>query len=407
MSTGNLTMEMNHRFGHITLDFPILSNLTYLDNAATTQKPRAIIQAMTKFYEEENANVHRGIYTLSEKATMAYEAARETVAQFIGAAAEEIIFTKGTTESINLLAQSLGKTLQPGDEVVLSEMEHHANLVPWQELAKEKKAVLKFIPLTSDFQLDMEKAQQLITRTTKIVSVVHMSNVLGTINPVTELAALAHQVGAVCIVDAAQSVPHMPINVRKLGCDFLAFSGHKMLGPMGIGVLYGTKKLLETLSPFQYGGGMIQEVTYEKSTWNEVPWKFEAGTPHVAGAIGLAAAIDYLQGIGMDQIQEHDQELTTYALEHLSQLPGITIIGPRTNRGAVISFTLSGIHPHDLSEVLDRERIAIRAGHHCAMPLHTKLGLVGTNRVSLYLYNTIEDIDRLIAGIRNAQRIFR
>ncbi len=388
-------------------DFPILSKVIYLDNAATTQKPKAVTRAITKFYEEDNANVHRGVYTLSQKATLAYEAARKTAAQFINAAPEEIIFTRGTTESLNLLATSLGKNLKPGEEIILTEMEHHSNLVPWQQLAHEKKAVVKFIPITPDFTLDMKKAQTLITSKTKIVSVAHISNMLGTINPVKELAKLAHRVGAVMIVDGAQSVPHMKIDVQELGCDFLAFSGHKMLGPTGIGVLYGKKKLLEAMSPFNYGGDMIREVTYEKSTWNDIPWKFEAGTPHIAGAIGLAAAIEYLQTMGMKNIQQHDQQLTMYALEKLSRLPGITIIGPRTNRGPVISFTVAGIHPHDVSEILDRERIAIRGGHHCVMPLHTKLELAGTCRASFYLYNTTKDIDALITGLQQAQRVFR
>ncbi len=390
-------------------DFPILKNVVFLDNAATTQKPNAVINAMTKFYAEENANVHRGIYTLSEKATVAYEDARQTVAQFINAAPQEIIFTKGTTESLNLLAASLGKSLHPGDEIVLTEMEHHANLIPWQELAREKKAVLKFIPLDDSFALDMAVARRLITAQTKIVSAVHLSNVLGTINPIKELATAAHAVGAVMVVDAAQSIAHLPIDVQQLHCDFLAFSGHKMLGPMGIGVLYGKKKLLEAMPPFQYGGDMIKEVTYERATWNDLPWKFEAGTPHVAGAIGLAAAIRYINNIGRDNFQEHGQQLTTYALQKLSAIPGITIIGPKTiqARGPVISFTVQGIHPHDVAEILNRDRIAIRSGHHCAMPLHTKLGLAGTNRISFKVYNTTEEIDQVIACIQRAQEIFQ
>ena len=382
-------------------DFPILHNIIYLDNSSTTQKPRKVIEAIKKYYEEENANVHRGVYRLSLQATMAYEKAHEIVAKFIHARFEEIIFTKGTTESLNLLAYSLGKKLQAGDEIVLTEMEHHANLVPWQQIAKEKKAILKFIPITPDYRLNMQKAQELITLKTKIVSVTHISNVLGTINPVQKLAELAHQVGAVMIVDAAQSVPHLPINVKELDCDFLAFSGHKMCGPTGIGVLYGKKELLETMDPFLYGGDMIKEVTFEKSTWNDVPWKFEAGTPNIAGAVGLAAAIGYLLNLGMENIHQYEQELTAYALPKLSALTGITLLGPTTTeeRGALFSFTVEGIHPHDVSELLDKATICVRGGHHCAMPLHTNLNLNSSVRASLYFYNTTEDIDALVDAL--------
>jgi len=382
-------------------DFPILTNIIYLDSASTTQKPTAVIEAITKYYEEDNANVHRGVYKLSLKATMAYENAHEIVAKFIGTQFEEVIFTKGTTESINLLAYSLGKKLQPGDEIVLTEMEHHANIVPWQQLAKEKKLILKFIPITSDFRLDMNKARELITPNTKIISVTHISNVLGTINPVKELAALAHEAGAIMIVDAAQSVPHMPINVKELNCDFLAFSGHKMCGPTGIGVLYGKKELLETMDPFLYGGDMIKEVTFEKSTWNDLPWKFEAGTPHIAGAAGLAAAIEYLQSIGMENIAAQELELTKYTLQKLSAIPGIQLIGPSSfeQRGAVFSFVVDGIHPHDVSELLDKKNICVRGGHHCAMPLHEKLKINGSTRASFYFYTTKEDVDVWIEAL--------
>ncbi len=392
--TINITLDLKQ-------DFPILKNIIYLDSASTTQKPTAVINAIKKYYEEDNANVHRGVYKLSLKATMAYEKAHEVVAKFIGAQFEEVIFTKGTTESLNLLAYSLGKTLKAGDEIVLTEMEHHSNLVPWQQLAKEKGLILKFIPITSDFRLDMRKARELITSKTRIVSVTHVSNVLGTINPVKELAALAHEVGAVMIVDAAQSVPHMPINVKELNCDFLAFSGHKMCGPTGIGVLYGKKELLEKMDPFLYGGDMIKEVTFEKSTWNDLPWKFEAGTPNIAGAIGLAAAINYLQKIGMEKIQQHEQELTRYALQQLSSLPGLTLIGPASaeERGAVFSFTVEGMHPHDVSELLDQANICVRGGHHCAMPLHQKLEIPGSVRASLYFYNTGGDIEALLTAL--------
>ncbi len=382
-------------------DFPILKNIIYIDNSSTTQKPQQVIDAIIKYYEEENANVHRGVYKLSLRATMAYEHAHEIVAKFIGAQFEEVIFTKGTTESLNLLAYSLGKRLKTGDEIVLTEMEHHANLVPWQQLAKEKGLIVKFIPVTADFRLNMDKARELITTKTKIVSVTHISNVLGTINPVKELAALAHAAGAVMIVDAAQSVPHMPINVKELNCDFLAFSGHKMCGPTGIGVLYGKKELLEIMDPFLYGGDMIKEVTFENSTWNDLPWKFEAGTPHIAGAVGLAAAVEYLQYVGMKNIWQHEQELINYTLQKIRNISGIRLLGPTTaeNRGAVFSFVLEHVHPHDVSELLDKATICVRGGHHCAMPLHEKLKVSGSTRASLYFYNTREEIDQLLNAL--------
>lgn len=386
-----------------TKDFPILkSGLIYLDNSATTQKPSKVIEAVKQYYEEGNANVHRGIYKLAQKSTVLYEKAHEVVAKFIGAEFEEVIFTKGTTEGLNLLAYSLGKNLQAGDEIILTEMEHHSNIVPWQQIAKEKGAVLKFIPITKDFRLDLEKVQELITKKTKIVSVVHMSNVLGTINPIKEIAEAAHSVGAVLIVDAAQSVPHMPINVKELNCDFLVFSGHKMCAPTGIGVLYGRKELLGTMQPFLYGGDMIREVSFEKASWNDLPWKFEAGTPNMAGAAGLMAAIEYLQKIGMENIAAHGQELAKYALEKLSAIPTIIILGLTNteNRGPVISFTIEGMHPHDVSEMLDKENIAVRGGFHCAMPLFSKLGIDGSIRASFYIYNTLEDIDRLVEAAK-------
>ena len=394
-------MKENKLQGTVRNDFPILQNIIYLDNSSTTQKPKQVIDAIKKYYEEDNANVHRGVYKLSLKATLAYEHAHEVVAKFIGAQFEEVIFTKGTTESLNLLAYSLGKILQPGDEIVLTEMEHHANLVPWQQLAKEKNLILKFIPITADFQLDMSKARELITPKTKMVSATHISNVLGTINPVKELAALAHQAGAMMIVDAAQSVPHMPIDIKELNCDFLTFSGHKMCGPTGIGLLYGKKELLETMDPFLYGGDMIKEVTFGKSAWNDLPWKFEAGTPHIAGAVGLAAAIEYLQSIGMENIQRHEQELVDYTLQKIKKIPRVQLLGPTTaeNRGAVFSFTINGIHPHDVSELLDKANICVRGGHHCAMPLHQVLEVNGSVRASLYFYNTKEDVDTFIDSI--------
>ncbi len=382
-------------------DFPILKNIIYLDNSSTTQKPKQVIDAIKKYYEEDNANVHRGVYKLSLKATMAYEKAHAVVAKFIGAQFKEVIFTKGTTESLNLLAYSLGKKLQAGDEIVLTEMEHHSNLVPWQQLAREKDLVLKFIPITSDFRLDMDKAREYITLKTKIVSITHISNVLGTINPVKEIAALAHEAGAVMIVDAAQSVPHMPIDVKELNCDFLAFSGHKMCGPTGIGVLYGKKELLEKMDPFLYGGDMIKEVHFDHSIWNDLPWKFEAGTPNIAGAVGLAAAVEYLRKIGIENIWHYEQELTKHVLQQFSALPKIKLLGPATHeeRGAVFSFTVENIHPHDVSEMLDKVNICVRGGHHCAMPLHEKLGVNSSVRASGYFYNTTEEIDALVEAL--------
>ena len=395
---------------NVQADFPILQStvhgkkLVYLDNSATSQKPSAVIRAMVKYYEQDNANVHRAIHYLSQRATLAYEQAHEIVAKFIGADREEIIFTKGTTESLNLLAYSLSKTLQLGDEIILSQMEHHSNLVPWQQVAKEKSLVLKFIPLASDYRLNMKAAQKLITPKTKIVSIVQMSNVLGTINDVKELARIAHQAGAVMIVDAAQSIAHIKVNVLELDCDFLAFSGHKMCGPTGIGVLYGKKERLLNLNPFLYGGDMIREVTFEHSTWNELPWKFEAGTPNIAAAVGLAAAIEYLQELGMEHITRQEQELTRYALQKLSALPKINIIGPQnfTDRGPVISFAIDNLHPHDLSEFLDQEGIAVRGGHHCTMPLMSVLQLPGTTRASFCFYNTKDDVDALCQRLQKA-----
>jgi cysteine desulfurase / selenocysteine lyase len=389
-------------------DFPILKDIIYLDNSATTQKPQSVINSISKYYSESNANVHRGIHDLSVKATLAYEDAHQVVADFIGAEFEEIIFTSGTTHSLNLVANSLGKSLEKGDEIVLTQMEHHSNIVPWQQLAK-RGVIIKFIPITPDYKLDMEEARQMITDKTKIVSVTHISNVLGTINPVEELANLAHQKGAIMIVDAAQSVPHIPINVKELNCDFLAFSGHKMCGPTGIGVLYGKKRLLEVMEPFMFGGDMIKEVSFKDSTWNDLPWKFEAGTPPIAQAVGLSTAISYLKNIGMEEVAKHNSNLTSYAIEKLNTVSGLKIIGPsdNKNRGAVISFELEGIHPHDISEILNREKIAVRGGHHCAMPLHNLLKIAGTTRASFYIYNTFSDIDVLVESIKKVQEIFK
>lgn len=393
-------------------DFPLLSRQSngkpfrYLDNSATSQKPRAVIEAMSSYYGSFNANVHRGIYRIAQEATLEYEKAHDVVAQFIGGQAEEVIFTRGTTDSLNLLAFSLAKQLREGDEILLTEMEHHSNIVPWQQVAKERKAILKYIPVSEEGTLLMEKAREMITTKTRIVSVTHISNVLGSINPVQEVASLAHEVGALLIVDAAQSIPHMPIDVTNLGCDFLAFSGHKMLGPMGIGVLWGRKQLLEDLEPYQYGGDMIREVRFDGATWNDLPWKFEAGTPNVPGALGLMKAIEYLQDIGMENIQQHTSEVTKYAQEELQKIPGLVILGP-ARRGPLVAFTMAGIHPHDIAELLDKENIAIRAGHHCAMPLHKKLGLGGSTRASFSIYNTKEDVDALVLGLHHVRKVFQ
>ncbi len=377
----------------------------YLDSAASSLTPKTVIEAMNEYYGNFRSNVHRGMYKTAGEATERYEAVRGIVAKFLNAfSSEEIVFTKGTTEALNLLASSLGRTFGPSDEVVLSEMEHHANLVPWQEAAKRHGFVLKFIPLTSEYRLDMDAARALITPKTKAVSIAHASNVLGTINPAKELAALAHAVGAVLILDAAQSVAHMRVDVQDLDCDFLAFSAHKVYGPTGVGVLYGKKTLLEKMEPAQYGGDMIREVKYETSTWNDSPMKFEAGTPNIAGVIGLGAAVQYLEAVGMENVEAHDQELTAYALEKLSAIPDVTVIGPGAGeRIGVVSFTVDGAHPHDLATLLDREGVAVRGGHHCAMPLMGKLGLTGTCRASFGAYNGKEDVDALVEALEKAK----
>lgn len=396
-------------------DFPILRRqvdgkpLTYLDSAATSQKPEAVLAAMEQYYRSYNANVHRGIYRISEESTARYEEARAKVAAFIHARSPKgVIFTRNATEAINLVAWSWGRAnFVAGDAILLSEMEHHSNLVPWQLLAKEKGLRLEFLRIDGKGLLDLGEAERLLSRGVKLVSITHVSNVLGTINPVREIARLAHGHGALMLVDGAQSVPHLPLNVQELDCDFLAFSSHKMLGPTGIGVLYGRRALLEEMEPFLGGGDMIREVHLYEALWNELPWKFEAGTPAIAEAIGLGAAVDYLQGIGMAEVREHELELASYALERIGELRGITIYGPPVpHRGGVVSFNLEGIHPHDLAALLDREGIAIRAGHHCAQPLMERLGVAATARVSFYLYNMSEEVDRLIEGIGKARRLF-
>ncbi|MBS3111241.1 cysteine desulfurase [Candidatus Woesearchaeota archaeon] len=395
-------------------DFPILEKpiregkrLVYLDTAATAQKPRQVIGAMDEFYRRHNANVHRAIHQLSEEATEIYEEAHRAVAGFINAGSmEEVIFTKNATESLNLLAYTLVPRLKKGDEIVLTQMEHHSNLVPWQQLAKRQGTPIKFITLTSDHQLNKESVEKTITDKTKVVAVAHVSNTLGTINDVQEIAKMAHERHAWCVVDGAQSVPHLPIDAQKLGCDFLAFSGHKMYGPSGIGVLYGRKELLEEMPPFLFGGGMIRSVDWEGSAWNGLPWKFEAGTPPMAEAAGLLAAVTYLKGIGMGAIGKHEKELASYALKTLSSLKNVTLYGPRKNRAGVFSFNVKGVHAHDVAAILDAEGIAVRGGHHCTMPLMSVLGVPGTARASLGIYSTTEDIDALAAGIGKVQKVF-
>jgi len=399
----------------IRKDFPILNRevygkrLVYLDNTSTTQKPIQVLRAVDDYYRTYNANVHRGIYRMAEEATEAYEAARVTVARFLNArSSTEIVFTRGTTESINLVSNSWGrKNVGPGDVIVATEMEHHSNLVPWQLLAEEKGATLRFIPVDHSGRLDLSGLDALLTGPVKLLAVTHMSNALGTINPVEELIRRAHAVGALVLLDAAQSVPHLGVDVRALDCDFLAFSGHKMLAPTGIGALYAKREHLEAMPPFLGGGEMIREVKLSGSTWNEVPFKFEAGTMNISGAIALGAAIEYLEGLGMDAVRGHDAELTSAALEALRSIPGVTIYGPpAAERGGIVSFTVSDIHAHDVAAVLDREGIAVRAGHHCTMPLHAKFGIAASTRASFYVYNVLEEIDQLAAGVRKAQQVF-
>lgn len=396
--------------------FPILDQevnghpLVYLDSAATSQKPLRVIEAVNQYYREYNSNVHRGVHTLGTKATDHYEGAREKVRKFISAeSTEEIIFTKGTTAGLNLVARSFGDAqVQEGDEIVITYMEHHSNLIPWQQLAKRKGAVLKYVPMQKNGTLRLEDVEKTVTERTKIVAAALVSNVLGTINPVKEMAKIAHSRGAYMVVDAAQGAPHMKVDVRDLDCDFLAFSGHKMCGPTGIGVLYGKKALLEEMEPLEYGGEMIDFVGLYDSTWKELPWKFEGGTPIIAGAIGLGEAIDFLEEIGLAEITAHEQDLSAYCLGQLSELEGITVYGPESadERAGLVTFNLENVHPHDAATILDAEGIAIRAGHHCAQPLMKWLDVTATARASFYLYNTKEDIDKLVAGIVKAKEYF-
>ena len=395
-------------------DFPILQRpvrgrrLVYLDSAATSQKPAAVIEALAAFYQRSNANVHRGIHTLAEEATAAYEGARARVAAFLGARDDEIVFTRGTTEALNLVAWGWAShRLRPGDTILVTLMEHHSNLVPWQQVAARGGFHLRAVPLTADGRLDRDAFSRLLAdHRPRVVALAHMSNVLGTINPVAELARQAREAGAVVVVDGAQSVPHLPVDVRRLGVDFLAFSAHKMLGPTGLGVLYGRRERLEEMEPLLTGGGMIRHVELQRSTWADPPHRFEAGTPPIAEAAAFACALDYLARLGMDAVAAHERDLVRYAWERLRQVKGLTLYGPEPeHRGGVISFTVAGVHPHDLAQVLDGEGVAIRAGHHCTQPLHRHLGVVATARASFYVYNDRDDVDRLVEGIERARRL--
>ena len=398
-------------------DFPILEveahpgvPLIYLDSAASSQKPTAVIEAMNAYYRGYNANVHRGIHRLSEDATNAYEGARQKIADFINApSAEQVIYTRNATEAFNLVAASWGRAnLQAGDEILLTEMEHHANIVPWQLIAAQTGAIIRYIPFTEEGRLDLSGLDELLTERTKLVSFTAVSNVFGTINPVIQLIEAAQAVGAITMIDAAQAVPHMPVDVQAWDCDFMAFSGHKMCGPTGIGILYGKRELLEAMPPYMGGGDMIRRVTLDGSTWNELPWKFEAGTPSIAEGIGLGTAVDYLSQLGMEDIHAHEQFITNYALESLSEIPDLTLWGPQQgDKGGVATFTMGKAHPHDIAEILDKDGIAIRAGHHCAMPLHHKLGLSATARASFYLHTTTAEVDALVASLHKVRQIFR
>jgi cysteine desulfurase / selenocysteine lyase len=398
----------------IRRDFPILDRridgkrLTYLDNAATSQKPRQVIQALTEYYERHNANIQRGVHRLAEEATAVYEEARQKMAHFLGAPdTQALIFTRGTTESINLVAHAWGrKFLREGDEILLTEAEHHSNLVPWQLAARVTGVKLRFVPILEDGALDMEEAERLIGHRTKLVGCIHSSNVLATINPVERLAELAHDAGALMLVDGAQSAPHLPVDVEALGCDFFACSGHKMLGPTGVGVLWGRSEILEEMDPFLGGGEMIREVHLDHSTWNDLPYKFEAGTMNIAQAVGLGAAVDYLDELGMENVLEHERRLGEYAYRRLSEMEGITAYGPEKDRTGLVSFSLPDVHPHDLSQLLDEEGVAIRSGHHCAQPLMRRLGVAATARASFYLYNTAEEVDALVEALVGAREFF-
>ena len=401
----------------VRADFPVLArelrpgiSLVYLDSAATSQKPEIVIETMNEYYRRYNANVHRGVHQLSEEATAAYESARKRIASFINASTpREVIFTRNTSEGINLLAQAWGRsTLKPGDVVISTQMEHHSNIVPWQILAEQTGIEVRWVPITDDGYLDMEAYHNMLDERVKLVTFAHMSNVLGTIQPVREMTAAAHAVGALVHVDGAQGVPHLPVDVQALGVDFYTFSGHKMLGPTGIGVLWGRLDLLDRMPPWRGGGDRIKRVTLDGSAWDDLPYKVEAGTPSIAEAIGLGAAIDYLEGIGMETIHAHEQAITAYALERLAEVPGLHVLGPTNpaEKGGVAAMILDGIHPHDVAQILDHEGVAVRAGHHCAQPVHQRYQVVASTRASFYLYTTFEEIDRLIEGLYKVKEMF-
>ncbi len=398
----------------IRKDFPVLQrkinghNLVYLDNSATSQKPVQVTETMKRYYENHNANIHRSVHKLAEEATEIFESSRQNIASFIGAEKEETIFTKNATEAINLVAYAWGLDLQKGDEIITTIMEHHSNIVPWQFLAS-RGIKLKFIDITDEGLLKLDQFENELSSNTKLVAVTHVSNVLGTINPIEEITSMAHDAGALCLVDAAQSAPKLQIDVKKINCDFLAFTAHKMLGPMGMGVLYGKKEVLEKMNPFNYGGDMIRTVTKEGSTWNDLPWKFEAGTSNVSGAVGLSTAVDYLKKIGMESVREHDKNMMQYAIDVLSAIKHLKIYGPLTaeKRSGALSFNLADIHPHDLATILNDKGIAIRSGHHCAQPLMDRLGVAATSRASFYIYNTLEEIDKLAEALEHAKKVFK
>jgi cysteine desulfurase/selenocysteine lyase len=398
----------------IRVDFPILGRrvhgkpLVYLDNAATTQKPQAVIDRLVRYYREENANVHRGVHTLSAEATDTYDAARERVRRFLNAAeAREIVFVRGATEAINLVAATFGRAhVQAGDEIVVSEMEHHSNIVPWQMLCEEKGARLRVIPITDAGELRLDEYERLLGARTRIVAVTHVSNALGTINPVDQIVRLAHDRGIAVLIDGAQAVAHLPIDVQAIGCDFYVFSGHKVFGPTGIGVLYGRRPLLDAMPPYQGGGDMIRSVTFEQTLYNEVPYKFEAGTPNIAGAAGLAAAVDYLTTVGLEWVAAEEHELLAYGTNALAEIPGLRLTGTAPHKAGILSFVMDDVHPHDIGTVLDRDGVAIRAGHHCCQPLMARLGVPATVRASLALYNTRQDIDALVSSLRKVREVF-
>ncbi len=412
----NLSQPETHGYNveRIRADFPILHQkvhghpLVYLDNAATTQKPRQVIDAITRYYERDNANIHRGVHALSQRATDDYENARKTVQNFLGAGdPREIIFVRSTTEAINLVAQTYGgKNLKPGDEVLITAMEHHSNIVPWQMICEEKQAKLRVAPINEAGEVVLDEFERLLTSKTRLVAVAHLSNALGTVNPVRRLVEMAHAKNIPVLIDGAQAVARLPVNVRELNCDFYAFSGHKIYGPTGIGVLYGKLALLEAMPPYQGGGDMISSVAFERTVYNKVPHKFEAGTPDISGPIGLKAALDYVKRLGIESIEQHENELLEYATKRVSALPGIKLIGTAHDKAGVLSFVMEGIHPHDIGTILDEQGIAIRTGHHCAQPVMERYGIPATARASFGLYNTKEEIDTLITGIKKVQEVF-